>query len=164
MNAKERLKASEEIQRMLASFSAARYDGPTVVLFVTDSDPFPLQAVVDAAVAFRTDLVPGRNPAFPPSIGEFLREVRQRTGLLQFEAFKAMTEFVEVDTPLWCAICENRPLKGMPVVERPGQASGWYVPKDEVAAVSPQRIEHHRAILEKREERIIQPILPKMED
>ena len=147
---------------MLLAFSAARYEAATVVMFVTDCDEFPLQAVLDAAHAFRTDLVDGRNAAFPPSIAEFVREVRRRSRMLEFEAIMSRTEFVTVDSPLWRALCERRPTGSMPIVERAGGASGWYVPKEEVASVSAQRIEYHRALLEKREERQLNVALPRM--
>jgi len=162
MNKAERVKASEAIDRMLRTFSAARYEADILVTFVTDCDEYSLQAVLDACVAFRTGLVDGFNGAFPPSGNQFISEVRRRDRQLEYEAIMARTEFVAVDSPLWRALCERRPTKGAPIVERTGGASGWYFPKDEVASVLPQRIEYHRAILEKREERQIAVSLPRM--
>jgi len=84
--------------------------------------------------------VTDRNNAFAPSVAEFIHEVERRQEALDVETFWEKTAFVELDSPQWKAVCRARG-GSMPCIERNGK-SGWYVPKDELARVTPEMLEY----------------------
>lgn len=134
------LKASEkaEVARMLSRFfktyqSARSIEPEAQVYFVEDVAEYSFEAIERTVTAFRRGEYPERNNGFAPSVAEFVAAVRERQEKLDFQSIVDRTEFIEVDTPLWRAICEQRG-RSMPQVDRKG-ITGWYVPKDEVAGV-----------------------------
>ena len=104
-----------------------------------------------ACKAFIRGEVEGSNPDFAPSAPRLATEAKAVDERLAQKAFWDKTEFVEFDTPEWRAICKQRG-GSMPEVERNGKR-GWYVPKDEVAAIPTRLIAQERALLEKLDEK-----------
>jgi len=69
----------------------------------------------------------------------FVSEVRARQEKLDFEGFWEKTDFIEFGSPQWDALVHLRG-RSMPQIERKGKV-GWYVPKEEVAAIPPALLE-----------------------
>ena len=153
----EKADLADKLAAFFKSYRTSEVSPEMAVFYVEDLSEFSFRAVTETIVRFRKALVPGRNNAFPPSVPEIVAECRQHYEKLQMEEFWDKTVFVEVDTPEWRAICELRK-RSMPIIERKGK-SGWYVPRDEAEAVPKQTIENHRALLEHREPRVIEPLL-----
>ena len=103
----------------------------------------PLEAIRDTARMIARGEVARSHP-FPPSVPEFASAARIRSEQIRAEQLAASKEFVEKDSVKWRAICAVRG-KGMPEVERDGKV-GWYVPKDEIAALPPPVVEKYRAL------------------
>jgi hypothetical protein len=153
---------AEALDLLFRGYRTATVGPEMAVLYVEDVAEHSKRAVDETIIAFRRGLVPGRNNAFPPSVPEFVSEVRRRQEELDMSAFWDATVFVEADSAKWRAICDLRG-RSMPRVERKGRV-GWYVPRDEVEAVSPQLIENHQAMLDKREPVMLTPLLQRMND
>lgn len=103
----------------------------------------PIEAVRDTARAIASGEME-RNHPFAPSVPEFVSEARRRADRSKAEAAAAAQEFVEKDSVKWRALCAVRG-KGMPEVERDGKV-GWYVLRDEIAAIPAPVIEKYRAM------------------
>ena len=78
MNKSERVKASDSIDRMLRTFSAARYEPDILVTFVTDCDEFFFAGGARCVRRISHWHVDGFNGAFPPSGAQFVSEVPPR--------------------------------------------------------------------------------------
>lgn len=134
---------------MLAAFpsSNSNINQGTVNAYLMAVEGLNVGAVVIACKAFIRGEVEGSNPDFAPSAPRLAKEAKAVDERLAQEAFWDKTEFVEFDTPEWRAICKQRG-GSMPEVERNGKR-GWYVPKDEVAAIPARLISEERDALER---------------
>lgn len=149
---------SDRLSAFFGTFQSSRsIEKSAVVYFVEDVTEFSLRAVDETIVRFRRGEVPDRNNDFAPSVAAFVAEVRRRQGEIDNEAFWEKTAFIEAESLEWRLLCKRRG-RSMPQVER-GAKIGWYVPKDEVAELTPQMIEDERALLEHRDPR---PVIPQL--
>lgn len=156
----EKAKIADQVKRMLGTFSSRTIEPESTVYFVEDVAEFSYRAIEATIVAFRRGEIPDRNPAFPPSVAEFVTAVRRRQAEIDVAEFWDKTDFIEEDTPMWRALVKLRG-RSMPTVENKGRV-GWYVLKEDVAAVPRQLVEEERALLERREPRSVLPMLQRM--
>lgn len=101
-----------------------------------------VEALKESCSRFAKGAVEGRNNSFMPSAAEIAAETRRVQERMDIEAFHERTTFVEFDTPEWRALCQVRG-RSMPQVKH-GSVEGWWVPKDELAALPEQIVNEHR--------------------
>ena len=136
----EKKQIAAHLMMLFKTFPSSRTIEPeAVVFFVEDVAEFSFRAVEETIKRFRKGEIPNRNPAFAPSVPEFVSEVRARQEKLDFDAFWEKTDFIEFGSPEWDALVHLRG-RSMPQIERKGKV-GWYVPKEEVAAIPPALLE-----------------------
>ena len=105
-----------------------------------------MHAIETTIVRFRRGEVQDRSAAFAPSVAEFVSEVRATQERIDIAAFWDKTDFIEFDSPEWRVLCRQRG-RSMPQIERKGKL-GWYVPKDEVAALPPLLLHQEQLMID----------------
>jgi len=157
----EKAKIADQLTALFKTFQSSRtIEREAIVFYVEDTAEYSVPAIEEAIRRFRRGEVEDRNPDFAPSVAAFVTEVREAQERIDVAAFWDKTDFIEFDSAEWRALCRQRG-RSMPVIERRGK-QGWYVPKDEVAALPPQIVAEERKFLESFVPAPSLPMLPKM--
>jgi hypothetical protein len=107
------------------------------------------QAVAQAIAAFRSGSM-DRDNGFPLTAPELAGEARKHQTAIDVAEFWDKTDFIQVDSPEWKALCEAREIRSMPSIEYKGPRAelrgtfGWYAEKSEVARHTPLIAKHRK--------------------